>query len=234
MMSTAGKEMIKKFTAMLGVTMAFGTFGSVAQADTIGSYMTIVNNIPKMAMQPDDQSQAWVRSARNILKSTDETMAETVLAMNRLAEAQGRALFCFSGVSLDSERVDELIQSTYAELLKDQSTSSKMPVAQVLVMGLNRQYPCSGNGAAPPSRPQQSQEYQPQYYSAPQQQQPQQQQYQQQGNNMLPPPQQGGGMQGSSDNMYQQPITQQHYEQTGVSDGSTTNDTEQQPPLPPM
>lgn len=223
--------MIKKFTVIVGITMTFGAFASIAQADTIGSYMTIVNNIPKMAMQPDDQSQAWVRSARNILKSTDETMAETVLAMNRLAEAQGRALFCFSGASLDADRVDELVQSTYAELLKDQSTTSTIPVAQVLVMGLNRQYPCSGNGAAPQSRSQQTQEYQPQYYSAPQ---PQQQQYQQQGNNTPPPPQQAGGMQGSSDNMYQQPATQ-HYEQTGVSDGSTTTDnTTQQLPPPPM
>lgn len=118
-----------------------------AQADTVGNYMTIIDNIPKMAMKPDEQSQAWVRSARNIVTSTDEAMVQTIISVNSVAMKQGRPVFCFSpGAPFDAGTADQLIQKTYAELLKTQGTSvSSMTVSDVLIIGMASQYSCSAS-----------------------------------------------------------------------------------------
>lgn len=124
----------------------FGVFGmACAYADTVGNYMTIVHNIPSMSMKPDEQSQAWSRSARSILTSTDETMAQTIVSMNSLAAKQGKPIFCFSpGVPFDAAAVDDLIQKTYAELVKTQGTSvATMPVSDVLMIGMSSKYGCT-------------------------------------------------------------------------------------------
>lgn len=117
---------------------------SIAQADTIGNYMTLVNNIPSMAMKPDEQSQAWVRSARSILISTDETMAQTVSSMNGVAIKTGHPIFCLpQGGTLDAGIVDDIIQKTYANWVATQGESPSMPVSDILTTGLMARYPCS-------------------------------------------------------------------------------------------
>lgn len=123
---------------------------SLAQADTVANYMTIVENIPKMAMKADEQSQAWVRSARNIITSTDETMLQTIIAMNASAAKNGKPIFCFSpGKPFDATTVDQIIQKTYAELLKMQGTSvGTMTVSDVLMVGMASQYSCAASPLA--------------------------------------------------------------------------------------
>lgn len=66
----------------------------LVKADTIDHYINISNNIPQMEMKADAQSQAWARSARNVLIITAESIAETLTQANDLAKSQGRQLFC--------------------------------------------------------------------------------------------------------------------------------------------
>lgn len=115
----------------------------VTQADTIDHYMNIVNNIPKMEMQADPQSQAWARSARNILALTSESIGETLNMANDAAKARGVSLFCLPpGKTLNAESLNELIQKTYREISSQQSDKDKMSVSQVALIGVSKQYPC--------------------------------------------------------------------------------------------
>lgn len=125
--------------------MISGILSATASADTIGNYMTVVNNIPKTAMQPTDEAQAWVRSARSILSSTNETMAQTIVSMNRIAAKQGRPIFCFPpGTPFDASTVDDLIQKTYTNLQRTQGdVPPATPVSDVLMMGMLTTYGCS-------------------------------------------------------------------------------------------
>lgn len=124
-----------------------------AYADTIINYMTIANNIPVMAIKPDDQSQAWVRSAQRILSSTDETLSQTVVAMNTIAAKQGHPVFCFpQGILFDSSTVHDIILKTYAELVKTQGAAvSGMNISDILMLGMVSRYSCSATPASAPS-----------------------------------------------------------------------------------
>lgn len=114
-----------------------------ACADTIDHYMNIVNNIPQMEMKADPQSQAWARSARNILTLTCESIAETLILANDSAKSQGQPLFCLpAGTQLKAELLDSLIQQTYRSLSSQQSDKNKMTVSQVALLGVSKQYPC--------------------------------------------------------------------------------------------
>jgi hypothetical protein len=123
------------------------------QADTILNYMTIANNIPTMSMKPDEQSQGWVRSAQRMLTLTDETLAQTVVAMNTVAAKQGHPIFCFpQGVLFDANTVHDIILKTYAELAKTQAALiSTMPISDVLMLGMVSRYSCSPMPAATPT-----------------------------------------------------------------------------------
>ena len=114
-----------------------------ASADTIDHFMNIVNNIPQMEMKADPQSQAWARSARNILALTSESIAESLMLANDSATRAGRPLFCLpsSGV-LSAQNVNNIIQQTYREISSQQSDKNKMTVSQVALLGISKQYPC--------------------------------------------------------------------------------------------
>lgn len=134
------------FGNVFGLAMLFST---VAHADTIGSYMAIVNNIPTMSMKPDEQSQAWVRSARSILTSTDQTMAQTIISMNAIAAKQGKPVFCFSPAApFDAGTVDSIIQKTYGDWVKKQEAVASMSVSDVLMAGMVAQYSCNSTSTS--------------------------------------------------------------------------------------
>ncbi|MFC3909082.1 phosphatase [Legionella dresdenensis] len=121
--------------------LAFAAFS--AQADTINNYMNIANNIPKMEMKADAQSQAWARSARNVLGVTDETIAETLLQANETAKAQGHPLFCLpGGMQLNGVTLNNIIQETYNQISSQQSDKNKMTVSQIAWLGVTKKYPC--------------------------------------------------------------------------------------------
>lgn len=120
----------------------------VVHADTIKSYMNIANNIPQMEIKADPQAQAWARSARNVLAITCESIGETMLHANEIAQRQGSPLFCLPlGVQLDSVKLNELIQQTYKEISSQQSDKDSMTVSQVAWLGVTKQYPCGTSAA---------------------------------------------------------------------------------------
>lgn len=124
----------------------------VCHADTIQNYMNIVNNIPKMEIKADDQSQAWARSARNIILLTCESITESLVLANEDARGQGRPLFCLSaGTKLSPNTMDSLIQQTYKEISSQSSDKNTMTVSQVALLGLSKKYPCAQAANQPPS-----------------------------------------------------------------------------------
>lgn len=118
---------------------------AVAQshADTIDHYMNIHNAIPQMALKADPDSQAWARSARNVLAITNETVAETLLEANEKARSQGKPLFCLiKNEKLDAATLEKLIVNTYQTLSSRQSDKDKMTVSQIAYLGVTQAYPC--------------------------------------------------------------------------------------------
>jgi len=112
-------------------------------ADTIDHYMNIVNNIPQMEMKADPQSQAWARSARNILALTSESIIESLVLANDSATQAGKPLFCLPpSTQLSPDDVNNLIQQTYREISSQESDKNKMTVSQVALMGISKKYAC--------------------------------------------------------------------------------------------
>ena len=115
-------------------------------ADTIDHYMNIVNNIPQMEMKADPQSQAWARSARNILALTSESIVESLALANDTAAQTGKPLYCLPGTTqLTSEDLNNLIQQTYREISSQESDKNKMTVSQVALLGISKKYPCQSH-----------------------------------------------------------------------------------------
>ena len=114
-----------------------------AHTDTIDHYINIVNNIPKMEVKADPQSQAWARSARNILALTSESISESLILANDSATRAGKPLFCLPiDVQLTPQDLNNLIQQTYIEISSQQSDKNKMTVSQVALLGITKRYPC--------------------------------------------------------------------------------------------
>lgn len=125
---------------------------TTAYADTIEHFMNINNNIPQMEMKADSQSQAWARSARNVLMLTCESIAETWQLANEAAAKNGTPFFCLpAGVQLNAITLNHLIQQTYQELSSHANDKNRMTVSQIALLGLSQHYPCQ---TAKPSFPQ--------------------------------------------------------------------------------
>ena len=137
--------MIRYVTALTLLTLS-----GINHADTIGRYMNIANNIPKMEMKADKQAHTWARSARTILSLTSESIAETLMLSNTAAAEHGSPLFCLpAGVSLNALMLNELIQQTYREISSQESDKNNMSVSQVALIGVTRRYPCAGSNVKP-------------------------------------------------------------------------------------
>ena len=115
---------------------------SQAYADTIGNYMTIANGVPKMEMNADAKAQAWARSARNIINITDESIAQTLEAINTLAAKRGKPLYCLKKDSLNATTLDSIIRQTYTELASKKEGIEKMTISEIAIIGLMKKYPC--------------------------------------------------------------------------------------------
>ena len=119
------------------------TLSANAYSDTIDHYINIANNIPKMEVKADPQSQAWARSARNILALTSESIYESLTLANESATRVGNPLFCLPiDVQITPQDLNNLIQQTYMEISSQQSDKNKMTVSQVALSGLTKRYPC--------------------------------------------------------------------------------------------
>ncbi len=112
-------------------------------ADTIDHYMNIVNNIPQMEMKADPESQAWSRSARNILALTGESIAESLVLANETATRAGTPLYCPPAtMKLSAEDMNNIIQQTYRDISSQESDKNNMTVSQVALLGICQKYPC--------------------------------------------------------------------------------------------
>lgn len=115
------------------------------QADTVGHYMEISGNIPRMEMKADPESQAWARSARNVILLTGESIWESLKAANEINTSAGKPLFCMSNPNqINAEAMTDLIQSTYEQLQMNEQEKFGLTVAQLGLMALQQKYPCSG------------------------------------------------------------------------------------------
>lgn len=119
---------------------------SLGHTDTIANYMHIADNIPRMEMKADPQAHAWARSARNVITITDESIVETITALNHLASKQGKPLFCLKKDTLNATMLDGIIRQTYADLSSQQSKLNQMTVSQIALVGLLKKYPCVPSG----------------------------------------------------------------------------------------
>lgn len=118
-------------------------------ADTINHYMNIAENIPKMEIKADPQSQTWARSARNVLTITNETVAETLMQANETAKSQGKPLFCLPAtVELTPKKMGELIEKAYRDVSSQRSDRDKLTVSQIAWVAVTQYYPCQASPAA--------------------------------------------------------------------------------------
>lgn len=115
------------------------------QADSIESYMKIANNIPKMEIQADAQSQAWARSARNVIIVTNDAIAETMLQGNAIAKKKGRPIFCLpQGVVLNAATMDAIIKQGSQDLTATPEERKKISVSTIAWQGVINKFPCNG------------------------------------------------------------------------------------------
>lgn len=130
-----------KANQVFGVLLACSS--AVLCADTVDHYMHIVTSIPTMEMKADVEAQAWARSARNVLVITNESIAETLIEANRVAQVQGRPLFCLpSEATLDAQSLRQLMEEAYHALPGSQVEKDHMTVSQLAWLAITKRYPC--------------------------------------------------------------------------------------------
>lgn len=124
-------------------------FASTCFADTVAGYMSIAENLPRMEMKADAESQAWSRSARNVLLLTCETVWDGLKAANQTASQQGKPLFCPpANKNLSAEEMLDMINDTYREMSLSDSEKSQMSIAQLAFLGLQKKYKCANTNLA--------------------------------------------------------------------------------------
>jgi hypothetical protein len=120
-------------------------------ADSIGHFMGIAQNIPRMEMKADSNSQAWARSARNVLLLTGESIWESLKIANQNSAQLGSPLFCVPAEqNMTAEKMYDLIQGTYQKLNLSVEDQNQMTVAQVALRGLEDLYPCQARATRSP------------------------------------------------------------------------------------
>jgi len=117
---------------------------TIVAADSIAHFIGISQNIPRMEMKADANSQAWARSARNILLLTGESIWESLQAANQHAEKLGRPLFCIpEQQTITAEAMYDLIEKTYASMKLSAAEQNNISVGQIALSGLQQSYPCA-------------------------------------------------------------------------------------------
>lgn len=116
-------------------------------ADKIIKFMNVANSIPRMEMKPDANSQAWAKSARNILLLTAESIWESLYSANQANTQAGAALFCVAKQEdMNAEQMTDLIKDTYQHLSMSDDEKNQLSVAQVALIGLQQKYGCNSTG----------------------------------------------------------------------------------------
>ena len=120
-------------------------------ADKIIKFINVANTIPRMEMKPDANSQAWAKSARNILLLTAESIWESLYSANQANAQAGTPLFCIANQEdINAEQMTDLIKETYQHLSMSDDEKNQLSVAQVALMGLQQKYGCSTSNRSHP------------------------------------------------------------------------------------
>jgi hypothetical protein len=139
---------MNKYKLLIGLILFHS---STTFADSIAHFMGISQNIPRMEMKADSNSQAWARSARNILLLTGESIWESLKIANQNAAQLGNPLFCVPAEqNMTAEKMYDLIQGTYQKLNLSVEDQNQMTVAQVALRGLEDLYPCQARTSRSP------------------------------------------------------------------------------------
>lgn len=132
-----------KHSNRIGIILSL-LFSTSTFADTVAGYMSIAENLPRMEIKADGESQAWSRSARNVLLLTSETVWEGLKAANQTATQQGKPLFCIpQDRNLSAEEMFDLINETYKQSSLSEQDKNQMSVAQLAFNGLQKRYSCT-------------------------------------------------------------------------------------------
>lgn len=129
-----------------GFIFYFFSFISICYADTVAGYMSIAENLPRMEMKADAESQAWSRSARNVLLLTCETVWDGLKAANQTALQQGKPLFCPpANRNLSAEEMLDMINDTYKQMSLTDEEKNQMSIAQLAFIGLQKKFACKNS-----------------------------------------------------------------------------------------
>lgn len=109
------------------------------QADTIDHYMNIAQSISKMEIKANPRAQAWARSARSIMILTCESIAQTMLEMNKTLP---QPMLCPPDDKIAAAALDKLIQTTYKKLYAKDKKTASMSVSKIALHAAIAKYPC--------------------------------------------------------------------------------------------
>ncbi len=132
--------MLKKYFLMI-VCLSLALPSS---ADSISKYAKVAKSIPEMSLKASPQAQAWMRSAKSILAITDETVAQTIVAMNNEAKKQGHPIICpKENVEINGTVIHELLLNVIKGGVGDNDSES---ISSIAIRVLMTAYPCEKSG----------------------------------------------------------------------------------------
>lgn len=116
------------------------------QADTIAKYANIAKSIPAAKLKADQKAQTWARSARSILDVTEESIAQTIQAMQQLAAKQGKPLFCLKNdADINTAQIHQILESKIQSLA---AADANKTISEVVIEALASNYPCPNSNSA--------------------------------------------------------------------------------------
>lgn len=123
--------------SILFLTISLST---VTFADTIGRYAGIAKSIPEASLKADPKSQAWAHSARTILNVAEESIAESIAAVQTAANQLNRPIFCLpKDQSINTELIHQILEQKVSQLKEADATKN---LSDVVVASLTEKYPC--------------------------------------------------------------------------------------------
>ena len=131
---------MKKGFLPAGLFVSFLMLTISANADTIGRYAQIVKSIPQATLKADPKSQAWAHSARTILAVAEESITETIVAIQKLSDKTKKPLFCLKDdTKITTELIHKILEQKVEGLIKAEENNS---LSEVVIDNIMLTFPC--------------------------------------------------------------------------------------------
>jgi len=128
------------------ITLLLTSLSTATFADTIGRYAGIAKSIPEASLKADPKSQAWAHSARAILEVAEESIAESIAAVQNAASQLNRPIFCLpESQSINTALIHQLLAQSISQLTEADATKN---LSDVVVASLREKYPCQSTSQA--------------------------------------------------------------------------------------